>query len=210
MGISGTVALPDDQWDWHEVVQNSQFTTSRHRAEMRRWNWRWGLRVVRRDVLPLLVTAMALTMALLTLVGLVAHPLPWPGGSSSPRVGAAPPGVAPSVAGHFAPAARPPVATPGRGPNTVTPSIGPATPAIASVLGDTAGTAHAGAATAQRAASPTARPTPKPLLALPATGVQLPATNVEVSASVPLPLPGLVALPPVQLGLSLPKIELLN
>jgi hypothetical protein len=95
------------------VVHNSQlFELHPGRAgrRLRSWrSWRRWLSVLGRDVMPLLVTAVAMSVALLTLVGLVAHPFPWsppsfggPGQSSgaiSGQLAAAP------VASHARPSA---------------------------------------------------------------------------------------------------------
>ena len=78
-GNMAPVGLPEEeQLDWHEVVPNHRLSTSRVKtASGLRLVWRNGLGVVGRDVLPMLITAVALSVALLTLVGLIAQNLPW-------------------------------------------------------------------------------------------------------------------------------------
>jgi hypothetical protein len=209
VGIPALVGLPDEEFEWHEVVHNVRFTTSRDTVTGHRWrsNWRYGFAVVRRDILPLLVTAVALSIALLTLVGLIAQQVPWSpqhqsGESRSGSQSRNDPAMEPVAA----------IKSPGRGPVTsATPSATP-TPAAASGAAPLA-TSTDGA----RATSPSSQKTNPPLIAVPGATVQAslgPSGDASLGVSLPLqdlPLVGqLLPLPSASVGVSLSVPPLLG
>jgi hypothetical protein len=204
------VGLPDDDLEWHEVVHNVRFTASRNSATGRRWraNWRSGFSVVRRDILPLLITAVALSIALLTLVGLIAQQVPWSrqhlfGESPSPTRSSTSPSTA-SVAA---------IRSPGRGTAaaSTTPSATP-TPAAAT------GAVPLAISTNPAATTPAgATKSNPPLIALPGATVQAsldPSGAASLGVSLPLsdlPLVGqLLPLPSASVGVSLSAPPLLG
>jgi hypothetical protein len=210
VGIPALVGLPDDELEWHEVVHNVRFTTSRDTATGNRWrsNWRYTFAVVRRDILPLLLTAVALSIALLTLVGLIAQQVPW---SSQHRFGESQSGSHSTSDPAIEPVAA--IKSPGRGSVTAsaTPSATP-TPAAAS------GAAPLATATnGSEATSTGSQPTNPPLIALPGAAVQVsldPSGAASLGVSLPLqnlPLVGqLLPLPSASVGVSVSAPPLLD
>ncbi len=195
--------------DWHEVVHSEHFgqRRGRHGKVERDWDWRHGLVRFSRSVAPLLLTAVALTMALLTLVGLVARPFPWSpppifGGGSAPAPQAAAARPADVAALRSAPTvsvSTSPIASPAQ-------SAGSAAPGVAGA-GATPIDRTAGSAASASPAAPTSASASKSGVAV---AVTLPGSPV-LQASVQASLPSQVALPlvgPVTVPSLLPPISL--
>jgi hypothetical protein len=179
--------LPADQWDWHEVVPNGHLSPAHSHATRSGWTWGRTWTAIRLSVLPLLVTALALTTALLTLVGLVARPLPWSPapvfGGSSNRQAAPAPTSRPALARAVPAPARPVPSSTASTPRDTTGATGAAasaTPLVPSTPGSVR-PARAGASISTSSNAPVLK---VPLPSLP--------VSVSVSISGPLPLPPLI------------------
>lgn len=172
---------PADQWDWHEVVPNEHLSPARTRASESGWTWGHTWTVVRLSVLPLLVTALALTTALLTLVGLVARPLPWSpapvfGGSSDRQAAPAPTRPSP-VARSVARRAEPTLPTTLPTLPTLPISTTSSVPRAAGSVAAASGTPIASSPSASSGAAGRYLPLPSPPVSVPAP--------VSISVSIP-------------------------
>jgi hypothetical protein len=183
---------PADQWDWHEVVANERFSPAHSRAAESGWTWGHTWTVVRLSVLPFLVTAVALTTALLTLVGLVARPLPWSpapvfGGSSDRRAAPAP--TSPPIIARSVPARSKPIPSPSSTAVRDAPTIGGAAASGTPIASSTAGAARP------------ARPGASISTSSNSPGLTVPLPPLPVSVSVSVSIPGPLPLPPVVITL---------
>jgi hypothetical protein len=204
-GEATSPATRDLSLQWHEVVHSEQFSEPVKRPTSPGWTWRYAWIVVRYSVLPMLVTALALTTVLLTLIGLVARPFPW---SPQPLFGGA---LGHSHVSH-------PTPTPARPGAAVAPGgvsdPGPAAVASPAGIGSPALPTTSSAATSLPSATPTPAVgvsvgvPPLPLL----SGV-LPSGTLSVGVSLPVPTSILpVPLPPLSvtvapLPVPLPKLS---
>jgi hypothetical protein len=212
---TGEATSPDTRdlsLQWHEVVHSEQFSEPVKRPTSPGWTWRYTWIVLRYSVMPMLVTAVALTTVLLTLIGLVARPFPW---SPQPLFGG---GLGHShVVSHPSPtptptrtgAAAAPSGATNTGPADVASPAGTGSRALATAAGPT-GPVPSGPPTPGIGATVGAGLPPLPLL----SGV-LPSVTLSVGVSLPVPtsilpvpLPPLaVTVPPLPLPVPLPKLS---
>jgi hypothetical protein len=180
--------------DWHELVHSEQFSEApRTKGEVRRgWNWRYAwLLLSHASPLLLVALALALSMAVFTVVGLFVRPFPgWPAtvfdGSTKTQL---PTTQNPTDSHSPSLKSRPSASsTTGAVPSGATPTLSPT-----------------------QVKGPTSLPLPNQTLTsqtLPSQtpALPLPSVSISVSLSVPLPPISVPALPPLTSILPLPTL----